>query len=283
MRATLLLSSLLLLAGCGDAAVEAPSPVATPAAASSPAATPPPAVEPALPTPAPTAGQPFARASVREGSRLYDGFTFWGWSADGARYAFETLDPGPGAVECEGRYDLFVVDAASDRFVEGGVVSLKYDEPEPADGICLPRDLAGAWTARRDAALKAHGIVAGAHVEPAPYQAIGEDGSLWQINAPGCDLQVQFTVDTPGREAVMSTPGAGAAYTLKTRIAGGPWTVVEAGTRKRETVHDYSVGDASAFFSPDGRRGALFVARTHLSYEGDRVTFMSNGITLPAP
>ena len=48
---------------------------------------------------------------------LTDGFTFWGWSTDGARFAFETYMPGEGAVECDMRYDVFVVDSATDEFV----------------------------------------------------------------------------------------------------------------------------------------------------------------------
>jgi hypothetical protein len=270
MRTLLLL---LLLAGC-DAAVDPvpdePDAAPTPAATPSPTATPAPAAE------------PDRREPVRRGTAQLDGFTFWGWSGDGTLYAFETHDPGPGAVSCEGAFDLFVVDASTDRFAKGGHVGLKHREPEPADGVCTPKDLAAAWAPQRDAALSAHGIVRGSGATPLAYTA-GADPGTWTLSTPRGPVDLKFAVSSPGREAVMLDPAAGASYSLQLRQDHGAWRTVEPGTRKRETVHAYSLTDASAYLSPDGAHAALFVARTHLSYEGDRVTFMSNGVTLAAP
>ena len=279
---TLTLLAALLLPACNGADSDAPD---SPGVSPAPSATPEPAAPSPPPPPAPTVepGDPFHQATTRKASSTYDGFTFWGWSADGLHYAFETADPGAGAVECEGRYDLFVVDARTDKYADGGHVSLKHNEPEPSDGVCTPRDLAGAWPARRDPVLDKHGIVRGALQGPVAYQAVDDSGSLWQVATPKGPLQLGFSVDTPGRDGVMMTPGAGASYTLKYRHPGGEWTVLEPGTRTRETVHAYSLGDGFAFFSPDGAHGALFVSRTHLSFEGDRVTYMSNGLRVPAP
>ncbi len=281
MRAMRYLALLLLLAACDPAdPVPDPPPEATPAATpeATPAATP--AATP-LPTPeaTPALRAPYHRASARKGTSTYDAFTFWGWSADGHFYAFETFDPGPGATECEGRYDLFIIDARSDKYADGGHVRLQHEEPEPASGVCSPKDLASAWPSKRDGALKKAGIVRGALRGPVTYQAVDE-GGLWEVATPTGPIQVSFAVDTPGREGVMSSPGAGAAYTLKVRRTG-EWIVVEPGTRRRETVHNYALLDAFAFFSPSGAHAALFVSRTHLSFEGDRITFMSNGIPVP--
>lgn len=279
MRTMRLLLLALLLPACNGSDGDAPAPPAEPPVATPASETP----APETPTPTVEPGAPFHQASTREASSTYDDFTFWGWSTDGTHYAFETFDPGPGAVECEGRYDLFVIDARSDAYAEGGHVRLTHDEPEPTDGVCAPKDLVAAWSPHRDPTLQKHGIVRGGLIGPTPYQAVDDGGELWTVETPRGPLQLGFSVDTPGRDGVMTTPGAGAAYTLRTRQPGGEWSVIEPGTRKRETVHNYALRDAFAFFSPDGAHAALFLTRTHLSFEGDRVTFMSNGVSLPAP
>ncbi len=62
--------------------------------------------------------EPHTEEATRGQPGLTDSFTAWGWSADGRLFAYETWMPGEGAVSCDMRYEIFVVDAAEDAFVE---------------------------------------------------------------------------------------------------------------------------------------------------------------------
>ena len=56
------------------------------------------------PSPAfPSTGAPWIKEGV-DGQEKTDKFTFWGWSADGSKYAFEVVYSGAGAATCEGQY-----------------------------------------------------------------------------------------------------------------------------------------------------------------------------------
>jgi len=243
--------------------------VATPAP--EPAATPTPDAEPA--------GQPWTNRAQAgpNGHVVVDVLTFWGWSADGARYAFETFDHGAGAVECEGAYALRVVDAASDSFVDGGKLDLRYESPEPASGGCVPSDLAGAWGAKRTPFLAQHGIVVGNVGEVATITATGVDGSAKATLADGRELALRLTVLDSDRDAAMTQHpkgGAGFKLTLGERV-------IEPGTRRRAGIWSYSIAGTPLFVAPGGKNAALTVKTIHIGFEGDRHSFMTNGVTLP--
>jgi hypothetical protein len=278
-RLTLLpLLSLTLLA----AACSAPAPESTPAPAAEPSATPAPEAT-AAPTPAAEAtprvvqGQPWTNADAGpQGNAIIDKLTFWGWSVDGTKYAFETYDHGPGAVECEGAFALRVVDATTDRFVDGGKLDLKHESPEPAAGGCTPVDLKGAFEAQRGPFLQRHGIVVGNVGEVVTSTAGGPNGGTTFTLRDGRQFALGFEVFDDDRDNVMTnwqTAGARFRLTLDGRE-------IESGARKRKGIWNYSIFGTPVFVSPDGKHAALAVKTVHVSYEGDRHSFMTNGVVL---
>lgn len=236
---------------------------------------------PPAPTPAPppAASGPFTRAGDR--ATQTDDFTFWGWSPDDQRFAFEVHDHGPGARACEGSYTLYVVDVAADKFVDG--TPLKVEHRTPGDDRCDPPDLGAEMARLRPAALAQHGIDPARQrspVSPTPLTTTTgrEKHPSWSLLlGGGAPLTAELEVLHGGREAA-GEPGAAYRLTLRRDTTR---KVVEPGTRRRPFVWNYSLDRGLAFVAPGGRSLALFVATTQLSFEGDRRSLMSNGLVLP--
>jgi hypothetical protein len=282
------------------------SPAST-AASSAPAAPlDPAALAAALVSPAPPPGSRFGPFSLPGGSRglpwvrlagsqalpagvfaeahfiASEDVVFWGWSEDGARFAFETWMPGEGGADCDMRYELYVVDVAGDRYADGGHLTGTHSSPEGGPNGCDPPDLGAAVAPKREAHLSKFGILVGLGAKPIEFEK--KDAENYEIRlpeSPARSLGVHFRVASDGRDAAFDSPDGGAAYELRLSPDGGaPWTV-EAGTRRRPMVWDYSLLPGRAFLSPDGRNLALLLARAHVAYEGDRLGWMANGVRLP--
>jgi hypothetical protein len=265
------LALLLVLAACA-------APAAPPPPNPTPAPTPAPR-EPAEPAPAaPTAS--FFQAG--DAAQQRDDLWFHGWSADGQRYAFETWYHGPGATRCEGVATLSVVDAARDVFVEGGRLELRHRDPE-AD-VCDPPDLRAEMDRRRPDFLNKHlgGLPLAPPTPTRPIPQVSTRGvaRVDRIElSGGRSLTSELEVQHGGRD-LAGEPGA--SYTLRLSGPSGPALVVEPGVRRRPFVWDYDLSSGLVFESPDGRHIALLLATTSLSYEGDRRSYHSNGVALPA-
>lgn len=232
------------------------------------------------PVPEPTPG-PETGPHVRPGDRATqrDELSFWGFSADGRRYAFETYYYGPGAAECEGLASLFIVDADTDTLVDGSPLQIQHKDPG-ADR-CDPPDIKGEMSRHRDELLHHHGIVLG-NQGPAlvPSRDITTRGihSAWTLPLPTGPLHAELTVLHGGREHA-GEPGA--AYTLTLNAPDGPKVTVEDGERRRPFIWDYSLDGGVAFLGPDGKHLAIILTTKQLSFEGDRHSYMSNAVKLP--
>lgn len=236
-----------------------------------------PAPTPTPAEPAPTLGAPYHRPGDR--AAQVDGLTFWGWSADGRRFAFETAFAGAGGAACEGEVDLYIVDAERDHFVEGGHVEVKHTSPDAEP--CDPPDLQAAMDARRPALLAAHGVVVGNLRAPVAPLSVGDGrNDIFMLNLPSGKL-ANLDIDVLYGDRERAHEAQGAAFKLTLEVLGHPPLVVEAGTRRRPHVWDYDPGRGLAFFSPDGRHAAILTAAIALSYEGDRTSFIANGLRLP--
>ncbi len=230
------------------------------------------------PSPAPETG-PFKR--LGDAAQQRDDLTFWGWSTDNTRYAFEVHDHGPGAMGCEGSYTLFVVDATRDAFVDG--TPLKVEHKNKGDDHCDPPDLAAEMERQRPAALQQHGIDVTNQRQPILPRRIStttgrEKHPAWLFQlGPGTQLRAELEVLHGGRDKA-GEPGG--AYRL-TLFGGDEQKVIEPGERRRPFVWNYSLDDGMAFLAPDGRHLAILVGTTQLSFEGDRHSVMSNAVALP--
>ena len=297
--------SLLFLAsllGCGPSQTEpAPPPAAEPssdapaepapaeATASEPApdeaapgdgaaadTTPEPPVESTPTEPETPAPQPWVLP--REEGSMVDVFTFLGWSGDGKRYAFQNAIEGQGA-SCSQRYEVFVVDAATDSFPEGGKLVVKHDHPEGGPEGCSPPTLEPLLESRRAELLQSYGIQVGNLVPPKRIQ-LDETGLFlapWDRGVQRFTFIVRNAVtDDPYGEAAKK----GASYVLTLHPEGADPRVIEPGVRRRAWVLDYSVDSAPFFASPDGSHGAIIVRRTETAFEGTRTSYMSNGFPL---
>lgn len=237
-----------------------------------PTPTPPPAPEP---EPEP---EPFRRAGDPKQQR--DLLQFWGFSADGLRYAFETYDHGPGAVKCEGEASLFIVDAEQDSFVDGLPLILKHKQPDAER--CDPPDLRAELDRHRDELFHRHGIIVGNQgpaIVPRPAVTTSGSGRSSTLDLPsGKQLRAQLEVLDGDREKVGER---GAAYRLTLAADGDPAPrIVEPGERRRPWIWDYDLDQGLAFIGPDGHHMALLLATTRRSFEGDRHSYMSNGLRL---
>ena len=238
---------------------------------------------PPIPSPAPRTDIPFKRAGEAASQR--DDFTFWGWSADNTRYAFELHDHGPGATACEGSYTLYVVDATRDAFVAGTPLVVEHRRKD--DAVCDPPDLAAEIEKLRPPALAQHGIVVDNQRPPTLPRRIststGRESSsakpAWILTlGPGSQLRAELENRHGGRDKA-GEPG-GAYHLTLTRDGEAP-RVIESGERRRPFVWHYDLDGGLVFLAPDGRHLALFVATTRLSFEGDRHSLMSNAVALP--
>ena len=208
---------------------------------------------------------------------MADRFTFWGWSADGATYAFETYRPGEGAVECDMKYELFVVDAETDAYADGGKLVVAHESPEPGpSGVCVPADLEPVVEEQRAALLEAHGIVVG-NLHPAIE--VKDRGGKYSFETPtGEAVPLVFRLLHEPPESMGTEAEQGAAYYLALNPEGGK-LVVENGRTRRPYVLNYK--PKLVFFSPGSRHAAIVVGRTHTAYEGTRDGWMTNGVALP--
>ncbi len=201
---------------------------------------------------------------------MHDRFTFWGWSSDGARFAFETYMPGEGGVSCDMVHDVFVVDARTDDFAAEGRLSVGYDWPEGGPNGCQPPDLKGRVAVERPGFLAGHGITVGRLLAPEAMEAADQG---FVASGESFTFEVLHGTDDAYGEAAAQ----GAAYRL-VRTTGGLDQVLEPGTRRRSYVLDYA--PAWLFRSPDGVHAAVVVKREHSAFEGTRWSYMANGFAL---
>ena len=232
---------------------------------------------PATPVPAAPA-EPYARPGDPKDQR--DELKFWGFSADGARYAFETYYHGPGGAQCEGQASLFIVDADSDSFVPDSPLIIKHKDPDAAR--CDPPDLRAEMDRSREQLLHRHGIVVGNQgpaIIPTPVTNDKATGRASTLTLPsGLTLRAEVEVIDGDREKVGERGGA---YRLTLIRDGQPPKIVEPGTRRRPFVWSYDLDEGVAFLGPDGHHLAILLGTAQRSFEGDRHSYMSNGLKLP--
>lgn len=240
---------------------------------SEPPPTPAPAPEPAeRPTehqPPPKAA-PYTIPMVEGPGGPKDKLVFWGWSDDSSRYAYETWYPGSGAVECDQRIEIIVVDAGTDTYAEGGHSVYKYPSPEGPCGGPSPEEQADK---DRQGILKKHRITrSSAEV----VLNTGESGE-WLVETEAAGW-FRLTLARTGDPETFKT-----GYRLEMHEVGHAGTpkVIEPGTRMRNGVVDY--GLHSVFVAPDKHHLAVVVQKTTRDFEALGTQYMTNATTPPPP
>lgn len=204
--------------------------------------------------------------------------TFFGWSQDGQRYAFETFEPSEGA-DCGDRYSLYVVDATKDAFVQNGTLIKSHLSPEPGPGGCQPKNLKGDFAKARDARLATLGIIKGNLLPPRRFERAQK---RWKLpRSQGAALLASFEVLHQVQDPYDAALEKGAAYKLSLHPAGAAAIVVEPGERRRKGVMRYALDHGLIFESPNRKCAALLIQRLNRGFEGGTWGWMSNGIKWP--
>lgn len=228
-------------------------------------------------TPAtPEAGEPYVRPLADYDMEKYvDGFTFWGWSADGSRYAYETHRGNQGAIECDAGAELTVVDATTDRYAEGGQLEVKATTEVFVEGeACTIEDVLKLLDAQREAHLAKFGIVEGLATTAIPLTE-GDGG--WRFSTPdGANYTLTLEVSGPGWD----DPSVGAGFTGTLSKQGGGSVVFEDGSTKRPFHFDYTPD--LVFLSPSGQRAALVTTKVRMAFEAKRHQPMTSAVDLSA-
>jgi len=200
----------------------------------------------------------------------WDVVHFLGWSADDARYAFAVQVPGQGGAECEGRTELYVVDAAKDAYVPGSRLEFTYERADVAE--CSSPDPRTALEAALPGALQEHGIDPGRQGRTVAVTGDG-GGSPLSVRL-GQPLRLELTPTQPDPPDVSVGTGFRAVLT-----DGDTKLLLEAGTRHRPFIEAYH--PRLVVVAPGGANAALFTERIGWGFEGKAHSYMSNGFVLP--
>jgi hypothetical protein len=152
------------------------------------------------------------RAWQAPAQSMRDSFTFWGWSADGHRFAYETYSFSGGEPnDCEEQAVLTVYDTTNDRPAPGGVLRVASG-PRDAAGGCQVADVRAALAKQRGELLHRFAIVTRSP-EPATFDEAARGD--WTV-ALGGRMAAHARLDVDAAES-----RAGLAYRLTLRLDGG--------------------------------------------------------------
>ena len=206
-----------------------------------------------------------------------DEFIFWGWSADGRYYAFETFHYGSDMANCEGEAELSIVDAQHNRYAEDGHVLIVHKEAEAE--VCDPPDLRKELSQRRDLQLSYFGISTEYIGGPFKLKTNRVNEELWTFAPPdGRPLDIFFRVLHGTDEPMEAIEGA--AFELRMKQSSKSEVIIEPGHRRRPWTLNYGLDEGMVFVGPKGRYAAIMVAQRMTMPEGVRTTWLSSSAEL---
>jgi hypothetical protein len=230
----------------------------------------------------PAVGHADGGAPYREPQRaMRDSFTFWGWSDDGRRFAYETYSSSGGEpTDCSETAVLIVHDAARDRIFPDGTLRVASGAAD-GKGHCRTPDVQAALARRRDAHLRRHHVtvhgVEARRLEPDP-------AGRWTVAlCPAHTASVQLEARDEDREDVQQDPTRmGASYRLLITLDGAPPREIMTGPRAG-ALHP-ELADAIVFADPAQRFAALCVPVTYAVPHGSWTRWDCHGLSLaPRP
>lgn len=217
-------------------------------------------------------------APYREPQRpMRDSFTFWGWSEDGQRFAYETYSfSGGEPTDCSETAVLIVYDGARDRVVPDGTLRVESGAADNK-GDCQIPDVQAALAERRSEHLRRHHI-GKRFVGPSRFEA-GPSGGWTVALRSGHTARVQLTVRELDRTDVWQDPTRlGASYRLVVTLEGTEPREVATGPRAG-ALHP-ELDDAIAFADPTQHFAALCVPVTYAVTHGAWTRWDCHGLRL---
>ena len=201
-----------------------------------------------------------------EKPRQGDGLTFWGWSPDGRRFAYETWADGGGLpLDCYDEATLTVRDADRDRPVADGVLR-SVTKPGVDRDHCVNPDVRATLASQRPAALGRHQVVARA-ARPLGFD-VAAGGNRGSLTLPsGHVLRADLAGHAVDAGVVAAHPDRPAcSYRLTLAVDGAVVRTVDAGPwpGALRTALD----DARVFVAPSARFAAICLPVSYAAHHG---------------
>jgi len=208
------------------------------------------------------------------GPPAQDLLTFWGWSASGEAFAYETYTPAEREdVDCSEEAVLRVIDTTRDRQV--AVLRVGSGAANQED-LCQVPDVRAELATRRAAFLTLHHIIDGPS-RPTGFDrsATGseatQDGDWTTVLPGGREITARF-------EEKAGPDETWAAYRLVFPL--GPRREVAATTKRIPGALGFDMEQAMMFYDKARRHAALFVPQVNAARYGRWETWDSHGLTL---
>jgi len=208
---------------------------------------------------------------------MHDSFTFWGWSEDGQRFAYETYSfSGGEPTDCSEAAVLIVYDAVHDRVAPDGTLRVESGAGDDK-GHCRIPDVQAALATRRSEYLRRQHIIERL-VLPGRFET-GQDGG-WTVSLrSGHTARARLRADDLDRADVrQDTTRLGASYRLVLTVEGAEPKEVSTGPRAGALHFEFD--DAIAFTDPKRQFVALCVPVTYAVAHGTWSHWDCHGLPL---
>lgn len=199
-----------------------------------------------------------------EKPRMGDALTFWGWSADGRQFAYETWTNGGGEpLDCHDEAVLTIYDAVKDRATMGGVV--RSTSVGNSDR-CTNPDVRATMNRDRAAHLRRHHVTE-RFAGPLRFQVASGGGSGTLALSGTTVLQARLSIRDGNRRDVMANSSRpGMSYRLSVVVGAGQKRVIAEGPRRGAL--SLSLDGALVFVGPTEHFAALCLPVNYSVYHG---------------
>lgn len=215
-----------------------------------------------------------------------DDLAFWGWTADGKRFAYEIYAPAPGGPSaCADEVALLLYDAANDKPVPEGELRIPSGGADES-GSCRIPDVRAVLDGERDNQLRQHGVTAGAFVGPSRFDPTPEGGFAVAFGTSRIGFaqltEVPQPAPPPPGDAEpaepVEPPPPSVSYQLTITLDGASPRSITFGPHPGAT--GASLASALAFTDPKQNFAAMCLPVTFKVGEGKRTRWDCHGLFL---
>lgn len=210
---------------------------------------------------------------------MSDSFTFWGWSDDGRRFAYEAYSfSGGEPLDCADEATLLVRDAVEDELAPGGERRIQGGGQEPS-GRCRVPDVRAALDRERDARLAAQQIRVGGFLGPSRFTPLAAGGFSIDLGPPRTG-HARLLASASPQAPDAADPAVPPDFTYRLLLSfdrGGPR---ELGSGPLPGAIAASLDDALAFFDLQQRSVAVCLPVTYAVTHGTWTRWACHGLPL---